>query len=111
MPRGGARHFAFIDTKTYKGPEEHLLLFFFFFFKYVPVVLRLNGDIDMDIPLGYHKLENYCATLAHKVKLISKTCRVPDPMFLPGSGSNSNILFHRYKHSQKNYSVIKNNRS
>ena len=64
-----------------------MLLFFFFFFKYVPVVLRLNGDIDMDIPLGYHKLENYCATLAHKVKLISKTCRVPDPMFLPGSGS------------------------
>ena len=90
-----------------------MLLFFFFFFKYVPVVLRLNGDIDMDIPLGYHKLENYCATLAHKVKLISKTCRVPDPMFLPGSGSgsNSNILFHRYEHSQKNYSVIKNNRS
>jgi len=28
--------------------------------------IRLNGDIDMDIPLGYHKLANYCATLAHK---------------------------------------------
>jgi len=28
--------------------------------------IRLNGDIDMDIPKGYHQLGQYCATLAHK---------------------------------------------
>lgn len=28
--------------------------------------IRLNADIDMDIPKGFHLLENYCATLAHK---------------------------------------------
>jgi len=28
--------------------------------------IRLNGDIDMDIPNGYHKISQYCATLAHK---------------------------------------------
>jgi len=27
--------------------------------------------LDMDIPLGYHKLEQYCATLAHKVHTAS----------------------------------------
>ena len=28
--------------------------------------IRLNGDYDMDIPLGYHLTSQYCATLAHK---------------------------------------------
>lgn len=28
--------------------------------------IRLNGDIDMDIPKGYHLSTEYCATLAHK---------------------------------------------
>lgn len=28
--------------------------------------IRLNGDIDMDIPKGYHLTSQYCATLAHK---------------------------------------------
>jgi SET domain-containing protein len=28
--------------------------------------IRLNGDVDMDIPKGYHHLSQYSATLAHK---------------------------------------------
>ena len=28
--------------------------------------IRLNGDYDMDIPLGFHDTKQYCATLAHK---------------------------------------------
>jgi len=28
--------------------------------------IRLNADIDMDIPFGYHRCDQYCATLAHK---------------------------------------------
>jgi len=28
--------------------------------------IRLNGDLDMDIPKGYHLTSQYCATLAHK---------------------------------------------
>ena len=27
---------------------------------------RLNADVDLDIPNGFHKLSQYCATLAHK---------------------------------------------
>ena len=31
--------------------------------------IRLNADVDLDIPAGFESIERYCATLGHKVGL------------------------------------------
>ena len=30
--------------------------------------IRLNADVDLDIPAGFESTDKYCATLGHKVK-------------------------------------------
>ena len=40
--------------------------------------IRLNADVDLDIPAGFESIERYCATLGHKVGLGLKKGAGPD---------------------------------
>lgn len=72
LPQGGEGLFAKKDFETgeivalYNGIKIKTSTYASEHMPHSDYRIRLNGDIDMDIPNGYHKINQYCATLAHK---------------------------------------------